>query len=64
MSEGTALSIPTDAVAAVVLDGVVTIDDIELTPFDAVRFSVETHGAVIAAESAATLAIASVLTPR
>ena len=60
LSAGASLSIAPDAVAAVVLDGVATIDDIELAPFDAVRFTVETHGAVITAESAATLAIASV----
>jgi len=60
LSAGASLSIAPDAVAAVVLDGGATIDDIELAPFDAVRFSVESHGAVIATEFAATLAIASV----
>jgi len=60
LAEGTTLSIPSNAVAGVVLEGVVTVDDIELLPFDAVRFAGEAHGAVVATDSAATLAIASV----
>ena len=59
LSEGAALPVGPDAVAAVVLEGVVTIDGIELAPFDAVRLSNESHGVTITADSAAAVAIAS-----
>lgn len=60
LTPGAPLPIVAEAVAAVVLDGVVTVDEIELMPFDAVRFTAGSHGAVIAAESDATVAIASI----